>query len=119
MRISVYFIFLPTDSLLEAAERVGETSLVEPSVWRTHESGTGRLEHSQEEVERAFWSGFRAQLFYEDETAIQRQFRERCNELGLSGCWTVIKTYGGGPAEDLIGEASSADQFLKQQEGST
>lgn len=118
MQIAVYFIFLPTDALLKAAVSVEETSLVEPSVWTTRENDRSGLEHSQQDVERAFWSGFRAQLFYENETVVQRQFRERCHELGFSGCWTVLKTYGGGPAGDLIKEAARAEHFLQKQASS-
>lgn len=119
MKIVVSFVFLPTNSVLEAAARVGEKSLVEPSVWTTYETDRIGLAHSQEEVEAAFWSTFRAQLFYDNETEGQRLFREQCNALGFDGCWSVVTARGGGSADDLASEAASANEFLKRCQSSS
>lgn len=112
MRIAVHFVFVPTDALLKEAGTVGESRLVEPSVWTAYENDRTGLDHSQVDIERAFWAEFRANLFYENETEAQQRFRKVCHELGFSGCWTVMSTKGGGPAKDLVDSARDAEEFL-------
>lgn len=112
MKIAVHFVFIPKAELVLAAEKVGEARIVEPCVWTTHENDRTGMDHSQEDIERAFWNEFRANLFYENEADVQRRFRHFCNELGFSGCWSVLKTKGGGPAEDLIDSSREAEKFL-------
>jgi hypothetical protein len=112
MRIAVHFIFLAKEELIEAATLVGENQLIEPSVWTTYENDRTGLEHFQEEIERAFWTEFKANVYYENETEAQKFFRIRCISLGFLGCWHVISTKGGGPVEDLLGSARRAELFL-------
>lgn len=117
MKIAVHFIFMATDALAKAAVAIGENRLIEPSVWTTYESDRAGLEHSQEDIELAFWLEFKANLFYENETEVQQNFRQLCIDLGFSGCWSVVSTKGGGPAEDLISSAGEAELFLKGRPG--
>lgn len=112
MRIAVYFIFMPTPGLLGAAAEVKDERLTEVSVWTAYESGSGGMDWSQEALERAFWSEFRANLFFEDETEVHARLRDFCVEAGFLGCWSVLRTKGGGLAGDLIASAKEADAFL-------
>lgn len=113
MRLEVDFILIPTQELVEAAALVAEAQLVEASVWTTHVTDRTGLDHSKEEIQDAFWVLFQANLIFDQETALQRAFRERCNELGFSRCWTVIQTMGGGSAEELMDAADDARDFLR------
>ena len=112
MRLPVHFIFVPSDSLVAAASRACEAGLAKAWVWTTHETDRTGQDHSQQELERAFWAEFQAQLIYDNETDIQRSFRASCLQLGFAGCWTVIRTGWGGPAEDLLESGREAIKFL-------
>lgn len=113
MRLKVYFIFLPSDELKEAVTEVGEPALSEVSVWNTSETDRCGLEHSEVELKDSFWADFKAKLIYENESEVQRRFRERCLTLGFDGCWTVVKTNDGGSADELVDSGDEAKEFLK------
>ena len=112
MKLPVHFIFLPTKSLLQAAADAGELGLAKASVWTTHETDRTGLDHSQAVLEQAFWTDFQANLIYDNETEGQRIFRTFCLKQDFSGCWTVIQTGAGGPAEDLLAKGQEATEFL-------
>ncbi|WP_139215494.1 hypothetical protein [Lysobacter sp. cf310] len=113
MRLPLYFIFLPTSALVAAALQVNEAGMAKAWVWTTHEHDRTGSDHSQQELEQAFWADFQANLIYDDETEAQKSFRNFCVQLGFSGCWTVVQTGWGGPAEDLIESGCKAMDFLR------
>lgn len=112
MRTAVYFVFTPTSWLVETAKTVGETWLVEPSVWTSHETDRTGFDHPQMVIEKAFWSRFVAYLYHDIETEDQKMFRNMCIEKELLGCWTIVVTRGGGFAEELVECGKEADDFL-------
>jgi len=119
MRLPVHFIFNPSVALTEAASQANESRLAEASVWTTHVTDRAGLEHPQKQLQDAFWAHFRAHLVYDGETEIQREFRSRCLQLGFAGCWSVVETMGGGPAEDLVDSGREAIAFLEGRLSST
>jgi hypothetical protein len=113
MRLKTFFIFLPSQELIMAANAMGESDLCEVSVWITHETDRSGLEHSQAELESSFWADFKAKLIYEDESPEQRKFRDHCLRMGFENCWSVVKTTDGGDAKELIETGDEAKEFLK------
>ena len=119
MKITVYFIFSPSIALREASSLANESRLAEVSVWTTHTADRSGIEHSQDDLQSAFWAEFQAQLIYDNETDAQRDFRSRCLQLGFAGCWHVTETMSGGPAEDLLESGRDAIAFLLTRPGVT
>lgn len=113
MILKTYFIFLPSQELINAAQGVGEKELLESSVWATQENDRTGLEHSQSDIESAFWEEFKAKLINENESVEQSKFRGKCLSLGFSNCWSVVKTTSGGDAKELIESGNEAREFLK------
>lgn len=113
--ITLYYIFTPTATLLNAMRVAEETYLSPVSVWTTKEHDRTGPEQSQAQIESAFWTLFLAKLVGDDpEPLLLRELRERCLVLGMTGCWTVVCTRNGGPAAELVEEASEAELFVRQ-----
>jgi hypothetical protein len=112
---SLFYVFAPTEALLNAMELAGERYLAGVSVWTTKEHDRIGPEEAKSEIEDAFWTLFLARLVGEDpEPTSLSQLRATCLQLGFEGCWSVLTTRQGGPATELIEEAIDAKPFVRQ-----
>jgi hypothetical protein len=118
MQLDVYYMFVPTPSLANAAQSTGMNWLLEPDLWMDTESDRAGLAHTQGQVEQAFWSVFLAKLVGEPpEPKPTVKFRQRCLELGFSGCWTVHVARGGESVDELLREAEETASLARDAQG--
>jgi hypothetical protein len=117
METQLFYVFIPTRTLVEVAKSAGQEYLTEVGVWIDKAHDRIGKEHGQKELELAFWSLFLANLIGENpEPRKLRHMRETCLELGFENCWTVVCTTSGGGVADLLSEASEANSFLHQHD---
>jgi hypothetical protein len=113
MQTTIFYVFEPTAALRELAAAAGQEYMAEPAVWLVRERDRVGAEYSGDELSKAHWLQFVANLVGEkDEPATLVEFREKCLALGFVGCWTLIGTKAGGEAKDLMEEGRSAEKFL-------
>jgi len=114
MMLPIYYIFLPTPDLIEAAELANQKTLLDVGVWIDKLHDRTGLDHPQAQVEAAFWTIFLANLFEDTpESGEIVRMRETCLNLGFSGCWHVLKTTVGGEVTELLEEFPGADSFIR------
>ncbi len=112
---SLFYVFTPTPALLNAMEIAEERYLAEVSVWIAKVHDRTGPECTQVQIESSFWTMFLSKLVCDDpEPALLYQLRETCLQLGFAGCWSVVCTRSGGPATELLEEATDAQPFVSQ-----
>jgi hypothetical protein len=115
MEIQIFYVFIPTVFLAEVAKTANQEYLARVSVWTGKEYSRTGKEHSQDEVESAFWLLFLANLIESDPEPVEiRQMRDSCLKLGFSSCWDVVCTSDGGDISDLLAESIRARSFLQE-----
>jgi hypothetical protein len=115
MRIDIYYMFVPTLALTEAAREVGEEWLLESEIQMDAAFDRTGRRHLQADIEQAFWTVFLAKLVSErPEPRTSQQFRQRCLELGFSGCWSVYVAEGGGQVDQLLAEAKEVEPLARE-----
>lgn len=112
MMLTVYYMFVPTDALSEAARAAEAYWVFDLDVWTDEERATRR--YPQEDVERAAWHFFLAKLVSaEPESEQNRKFRLTCLELGFEGCWKVYVAKAGDPVDHLFEAAEEHKELTK------
>jgi hypothetical protein len=117
MQIEIYYVFTPTAALVDFARAAGVEAEIQVSVCTDFESDRIGRWHDRELIEHSFWNIFVAQLYYDEpEPEHLVAFRDKCLELGFSGCWTVTDASPLGNAKEIIAESTSeAIPFLNKR----
>lgn len=112
MQTTIFYVFEPTAVLRELALAAGQKYVMQQAVWHVCEHDRVGPHYSKEEISRAHWAQFVANLIEDYESPALTEFRGKILSLGFEGCWTVSETKVGGDAKELMDEAQSAETFL-------
>lgn len=116
MQTTIFYVIEPTAMLRELAASAGQAYVAQSAVWHVQEHDRVGPEYSVQEVSRAHWTQFIANLIGDErEPATLGELREKCLTLGFDGCWRVTETKIGGDAKELMGEADAAQAFLSER----
>jgi len=116
MQTTTYYVIEPTAVLRELAASAEQAYVAQSAVWHAQEHDRIGPEYSAQEVSRAHWMQFIANLIGDErEPATLGKLREKCLALGFDGCWRVTETKIGGDAKELMEEADAARAFLKER----
>jgi hypothetical protein len=116
MQTSIYYVIEPTATLREIASSAVQDGFFQRAVWEvlTHDR-TGD-EYTKEDVSRAHWIQFIANLYRgPHEPAMVTELRQKCLSLGFEGCWIVSEAEFGGAANDLMAAAQEAQELLSKR----
>lgn len=115
MKTSIFYVFEPTKMLQDLAAAVNLSDLARSSVWIVDSHDRTGAEYSKDDLLKAHWDVFIANLFGDNDADNLKELRRKCQALGRNECWSILEVKLGGEAKDLVEEAQSARSFLIEQ----